>query len=222
MYNEKYRQVHWLKIKYCSEKHMKKFKINVQGYGCILLCLILCIMILLPIPVSAQEDRSKVVRVGWYEGTYNTTEADGQRRGYSYEYQQAVAAHTGWKYEYVEGSWAELMSMLKNGQIDLLGGISYTEERSTSMLFSELPMGEDKYYLYVDTSNTDISISDLTTLNGKRIGMLPNALPAEMFHEWEKSHGVNTQQVDITGADDVRQKLKNHEIDGFVLNESPQ
>ena len=43
-----------------------------------------------------------------------------------------------------------------------------------------------------------------------------------MFHEWEKSHGVNTQQVDITGADDVRQKLKNHEIDGFVLNESPQ
>ena len=221
MYNEKYRQVHWLKIKYCSEKHMKKFKINVQGYGCILLCLILC-MILLPIPVSAQEDRSKVVRVGWYEGTYNTTEADGQRRGYSYEYQQAVAAHTGWKYEYVEGSWAELMSMLKNGQIDLLGGISYTEERSTSMLFSELPMGEDKYYLYVDTSNTDISTSDLTTLNGKRIGMLPNALPAEMFHEWEKSHGVNTQQVDITGADDVRQKLKNHEIDGFVLNESPQ
>ena len=200
---------------------MKKFKLNVQRHICILLCFILYITVL-PLPVSAEEAKSKTVRVGWYEGTYNTTGADGQRRGYSYEYQQAVAAHTGWKYEYVEGSWAELMSMLKNGQIDLLGGISYTEERSTSMLFSELPMGEDKYYLYVDTSNTDISTSDLTTLNGKRIGMLPNALPAEMFHEWEKSHGVNTQQVDITGADDIRQKLKNHEIDGFVLNESPQ
>lgn len=91
---------------------MKKFKINVQGHGCILLCLILCV-ILLPVSVSAQEDRSKVVRVGWYEGIYNTTGSDGQRRGYSYEYQQAVAAHTGWKYEYVDGSWAELMSMLK-------------------------------------------------------------------------------------------------------------
>lgn len=163
---------------------MKKFKLNVQRHICILLCFILYITVL-PLPVSAEEAKSKTVRVGWYEGTYNTTGADGQRRGYSYEYQQAVAAHTGWKYEYVEGSWAELMSMLKNGQIDLLGGISYTEERSTSMLFSELPMGEDKYYLYVDTSNTDISTSDLTTLNGKRIGMLPNALPAEMFHEWE-------------------------------------
>ena len=200
---------------------MKKFKINVQRSICILLCLVLYSTVL-PFSVSAEGTKNRTVRVGWYEGTYNTTGSDGKKRGYSYEYQQAVAAHTGWKYEYVEGSWAELMSMLKNGQIDLLGGISYTEERSTSMLFSELPMGEDKYYLYVDTSNTDISISDLTTLNGKRIGMLPNALPAEMFHEWEKSHGVNTQQVDITGADDVRQKLKNHEIDGFVLNESPQ
>ena len=200
---------------------MKKFKLNVQRHICILLCLILYITVL-PLPVSAEETKSRTVRVGWYEGTYNTTGPDGRRRGYSYEYQQAVAAHTGWKYEYVEGSWAELMSMLKKGEIDLLGGISYAEERSASMLFSELPMGEDKYYLYVDTSNTDISTSDLTTLNGKRIGMLPDALPAEMFHEWEKSHGVNTQQVDITGVDDVRQKLKNHEIDGFVLNESPQ
>lgn len=163
---------------------MKKFKLNVQSYICILLCLILYITVL-PLSVSAQEDRSKVVRVGWYEGTYNTTGPDGQRRGYSYEYQQAVAVHTGWKYEYVEGSWAELMSMLKNGQIDLLGGISYTEERSTSMLFSELPMGEDRYYLYVNPSNTDISASNLTTLNEKRIGMMPDTLSTEMFQAIE-------------------------------------
>ena len=200
---------------------MKKFKLNVQRYICILLCLILYITVL-PLPVSAEEAKFRTVRVGWYEGNYNTTEPDGQKRGYSYEYQQAVAAHTGWKYEYVEGSWAELMSMLKKGEIDLLGGISYAEERSDSMLFSELPMGEDKYYLYVDPAHTDISTSDLSTLNGKRIGMLPDSVPARMFHEWEKSHGVSAQQVDITGADDVRQKLQNHEIDGFILNESPQ
>lgn len=200
---------------------MKKFKLSVQRYICILLCLILYITVI-PLPVSAEEAKYRTVRVGWYEGTYNTTGPDGRRRGYSYEYQQAVAAHTGWKYEYVEGSWAELMSMLKKGEIDLLGGISYAEERSDSMLFSELPMGEDKYYLYVDPAHTDISTSDLSTLNGKRIGMLPDSVPARMFHEWEKSHGVSAQQVDITGAGDVRQKLQNHEIDGFILNESPQ
>ena len=200
---------------------MKKFRLNVQRHICILLCLILYITVL-PLPVSAEEAKSKTVRVGWYEGTYNTTGPDGQRRGYSYEYQQAVAAHTGWKYEYVEGSWAELMSMLKNGEIDLMGDMSYAEERSASMLFSELPMGEDKYYLYINPSDTDISVSDLTTLNGKRIGVVPDTLSASRFCEWEKSHGVDTQQVDITSTDDARQKLQNQKIDGFVLNESPQ
>ena len=200
---------------------MKKFKINAQRCICILLCLVLYITVL-PFSVSAEETKNRIVRVGWYEGTYNTTGSDGKKRGYSYEYQQAVAAHTGWKYEYVEGSWAELMNMLKKGQIDLLGGISYAEERAASMLFSELPMGEDKYYLYVDPSNTDISASDLTTLNEKRIGVMPDTLSARRFCEWEKSHGVDTQQVDITSTDDARQKLQNQEIDGFVLNESPQ
>jgi len=200
---------------------MKKFNINVQRCICILLCLVLYITVL-PFSVSAEEAKNRIVRVGWYEGTYNTTGSDGKKRGYSYEYQQAVAAHTGWKYEYVEGSWSELMSMLKKGQIDLLGGISYAEERAASMLFSELPMGEDKYYLYVNPSDTDISASDLTTLNEKRIGVMPDTLSARRFCEWEKSHGVDTQQVDINSTDDARQKLQNQEIDGFVLNESPQ
>ena len=200
---------------------MKKFKINVQRYICIILCLVLYSAVL-PFSASAEEAKNRTVRVGWYEGTYNITGPDGQKRGYSYEYQQAVAAHTGWQYEYVEGSWAELMNMLRSGEIDLMGGISYAEERSTSMLFSELPMGEDRYYLYVNPSDTDISASDLTTLNGKRIGLLPDSLAAMRFGEWEKSHGVDTRQVDITSADDARQKLQNQEIDGVVLNESSQ
>ena len=200
---------------------MIKFKINVQRYICILLCLVLYITVL-PLPVSAEEAKSRTVRVGWYEGTYNTTGPNGEKSGYSYEYQQAVAAHTGWTYEYVEGNWAELMSMLKSGEIDLMGDISYAEERSTSMLFSELPMGEDKYYLYVNPSDTNISVSDLTTLNEKRIGVVPDTLAARRFYEWEKSQGVDSQQVDITSTDDARQKLQNQEIDGFVLNESSQ
>ena len=200
---------------------MKKFKINVQRYICILLCLVLYITVF-PFSVSAEEAKSRTVRVGWYEGTYNTTGPNGEKSGYSYEYQQAVAAHTGWTYEYVEGNWAELMSMLKSGEIDLMGDISYAEERSTSMLFSELPMGEDKYYLYVNPSDTNISVSDLTTLNEKRIGVVPDTLAARRFYEWEKSHGVDSQQVDITSTDDARQKLQNQEIDGFVLNESSQ
>lgn len=38
--------------------------------------------------------------------------------------------------------------MMEKGEIDLMGAISYTEERAQKMLFSELPMGREKYYLY--------------------------------------------------------------------------
>ncbi|MBU5481133.1 ATP-binding protein [Blautia sp. MSJ-19] len=199
---------------------MKKIKLKMYKGSCFLLCLFL-LLTLFPVSVTAKSD-SKVVRVGWYEGTYNTTGSNGELSGYSYEYQQTVAAYTGWTYEYVRASWSELLEMLENGEIDLMGGVSYTRERADNMLYSELPMGEDRYYLYADVSNTDISASDLTTLNGKRIGMLKEALSTTRFCEWEEKHGLYTQHVDITGAEDVHQKLADKEIDGFVLNESPQ
>ena len=146
-------------------------KINLQKYGCFLLCF--CILFtLLPIPVSAEESKSDVVRVGWYEDSYHITGENGERSGYGYEYEQAVVAYTGWQYEYVKGDWTELLEMLQNGEIDLMGAISYTEERAETMLFSDLPMGREKYYLYADLTNTDISASDLSTLNGKRIAMM--------------------------------------------------
>ena len=56
---------------------MKKFKINVQRYICILLCLVLYITVF-PFPVSAEEAKNRTVRVGWYEGTYTTTEPNGE------------------------------------------------------------------------------------------------------------------------------------------------
>ena len=45
----------------------------------------------------------------------------------------------------------------KNGEIDILGGISYTDERAENMLFSDMPMGEEKYYIYTDASNMDLT-----------------------------------------------------------------
>ena len=206
---------------------MKKITINLYKKGCMLLCmfpLFVGILIFAAIPAfaSSKEDDSKIVRVGWFEGTYNTTGSNGERSGYCYEYQQALAAYTGWTYEYVEGDWGSLMQMLENGEIDLLSNVSYTEERAQTMLFSDLPMGEERYYLYADLSRTDISVSDLTMLNGKRVGMLEKSAALTTFCEWEEKHDIHTEHVVITGAKDVHEKLADESVDLFVLNESPQ
>ena len=96
-------------------------------------------------PLSAHSEEVKTVRVGWYESPFNITDQFGRRSGYAYEFQEKVAAYTDWQYEYVEGSWPELLQMLIDGEIDLMSDVSYTDERSEIMLFSELPMGEDDY-----------------------------------------------------------------------------
>ena len=38
----------------------------------------------------------------------------------------------------MKAGWPELMEMLQNGEIDLMGDVSYTPERAEGMLFSEL------------------------------------------------------------------------------------
>lgn len=105
-----------------------------------LLCLVLCALCLLPASAPA-ENGVKVIRVGWYETPFNRKDSVGRRTGYAYEYQRKIAAYTGWKYEYVEGTWSELLQMLRDGRIDLLSDVSYTEERAEEMLFSSIPMG---------------------------------------------------------------------------------
>ena len=161
----------------------------------------------------AQEVQHKVVRIGWYDDIYNITGEHGERSGYGYEYQQTIAAYTGWKYEYVNADWADLFKMLQNGEIDMLGGISYTDERAQHMLFSELPMGWEKYYLYADVANTDISTDNLETLNGKRVGVLPGSVQVPMLEEWAKKHNVQMVQVPVTGFEDTNKKFANREID---------
>ena len=187
------------------------------------LLLAACLLGLLPGRAYAAEDGGqKTVRVGWFEDSYNITGSDGQRSGYGYEYQQSLAAYTGWTYEYVEAGWSDLLKMLQNGQIDLMSGVSYTEERAETMLFSERPMGEEKYYLYADVAHTNISASDLQTLNGKRVGLLEGSIQATQFYQWEATHGLDMAYVPVTGLEDAKAKLDAQEIDCLVSTETPQ
>ena len=134
---------------------------------------------------------------------------------------QALSGYTGWKFEYVKCDWSNCFDKLENGEIDIMGDISYTDERAQKMLFSDEPMGEEKYILYADLSHTDIGTSDFKAMDGKRVGVLMGTEPEIMLTEWEKKNGIHTKHVNVNNDDDVEKKLANHEIDCFVsLEES--
>ena len=188
---------------------------------CALLSLLLLLSAVLPVKAAAETAPVKVVRVGSFEDTFNYCNEKGARKGYGYELLETLSGYTGWQFEYVTCDWSDCFEKLENGEIDIMGGISYTEDRAEEMLFSDEPMGEEKYYLYADLSRADISAPNLKTLDGKKIGVVMGTEPEVMLTEWEEKHGIKTQHVNISNNEDVKQKLANHEIDCFVsLEES--
>ena len=167
------------------------------------------------------EKQPQTIRVGSFEDTFNYVDKNGVRRGYGYELMQALSGYTGWKFEYVKCDWSNCFDKLENGEIDIMGDISYTDERAQKMLFSDEPMCEEKYILYADLSYTDIGTSDFKAMDGKRVGVLMGTEPEIMLREWENKNGIHTKHVNVNNDDDVEKKLANHEIDCFVsLEES--
>ena len=79
-----------------AKKIMNAHKSRILVY---FLCIVMALSIMMPLTAFAQESERKVVRVGWYESPFNYTDQNGRRSGYAYEYQQRIAAYTGWEYE---------------------------------------------------------------------------------------------------------------------------
>ena len=194
----------------------KAMQTPIRKSICAMLCLLLLLSALLPVKAAAETAPAKVVRVGSFEDTFNYVNEKGVRKGYGYELLQTLSGYTGWQFEYVSCDWSDCFEKLKNGEIDIMGDISYTPDRAEEMLFSDEPMGEEKYYLYADLSREDITASDFKTLNGKTIGVLMGTEPEVMLTEWEEKYDLKTQHVNIANNEDVKQKLANREIDCFV------
>lgn len=202
--------------------HMKKD--NSDTYtrrairGLFLLCLwVFCLLL----PVSVCRAEGKVVRVGSFEDTFNFIDQNGVRRGYGYELMQKIAGYTGWTFEYVTCDWSNCFEKLENGEIDIMGDISYTDERAEKMLYSDMPMGEEKYILYADLEASGIRPSELSTINGRHVGALLGSKTEMMLTAWEKKHGIETTHSNTSNFDEVNRKLAAHEIDCFVSLEQP-
>ena len=182
-----------------------------------MMCFMLAAALTVPFFAYGTAEEEKVVRVGWYESAFHRTDQFGRRSGYGYEYQQRVAIYTGWTYEYVEGSWSQLLEKLIAGEIDLLSDVSYTDERAEKILYSAEAMGSEGYHVFIAPDNTEIRPDDFSTLNGKRVGVNKNSIQEKLFIEWAKSHDVTPDIVESTEKTPVLlEMLAQGEFDALV------
>lgn len=150
---------------------------------------------IMPAPAYAAntDQQVKTVRVGWLvsnEGFQNGT--PGERlSGWGYECLQTLSYYTpGWQYEYVSGTFTELMDMLEAGEIDLMPNISYSEERAQKLLFSSNPEGTERYFIYAKPDRDDLAKGD-----PKRSKALPSAATPALCKPSLASSGSPTKAL---------------------------
>ena len=142
------------------------------------LCLFLSLLLAAaPRLLHAAEAPQKTVRVGYYEQTvFQEGGRPGAiRRGYAYEYYRKIAEYTGWRYEYVYGSFGELYEKFMRGEVDLLAGLAWKKERADIIGYPAASMGRTSYNLLKHASDRSITDSP-ASLSGKKLGVLESAL----------------------------------------------
>lgn len=165
---------------------------------------------------AAENIENRVVKVGYYANeSFQEGASEGAvKSGYSYEYLQKIASLTGWKYEYVYGSWNDIYEAFIRGDIDLLAGLGYSESRLDIMNYPDYPMGFESYYLFVSSGDNSITM-DTTTLNGKKIGSISGLMVTAM-QEWLDDRNIKAEIVVFDDVPDRDEALEKGEIDAFI------
>ena len=167
---------------------------------------------------QAMEEENKTVRVGYFpysnfqEGSYGE-----HKQGAGYEYLQKISYITGWKYEYVYASFKECLDMLADGEIDILGSVSYTPERAEYIDFSTYAEGTERYWIYTRENHANFADGDLKQLNGCRIGVADGSYQKELLEKWLDSNHIRAEVVVCKGYDEMIEKLDADELEVLVI-----
>lgn len=179
----------------------------------------------MPAPAFAadSDQQVKTVRVGWLVNNKGFQEgAPGERlSGWGYEYLQTLSYYTkGWQYEYVSGTFSELMDMLEAGEIDLMPNISYSAEREQKLLFSSNPEGTERYYIYARPDRDDLAKGDPQALQGLTIGFNPGVMQTIVGQQWLANEGITCTYKEISSNGDLFDALANGEVDAVIMNDT--
>ncbi len=179
----------------------------------------------LPAPAFAADSDQQVkkVRVGWLVNNAGFQEGTPGERlsGWGYEYLQTLSYYTkGWQYEYVSGTFTELMNMLEAGEIDLMTNISYSEEREQTLLFSSNPEGTERYYIYAKPDRDDLAKGDPQALQGLTIGCNAGVMQTIVGQQWLADQGITCTYKEIDTGGALFEALSDGEVDAIIMNDT--
>ena len=98
----------------------------------------------------------RTVKVGFFANSgYHEISKDGKKSGYGYDLLRNMSRYADLNYEFVgyDKTWADMLKMLKDGEIDLVSPANKTAELEDSFAFSQ-PVGRAPSYIIVRKADT--------------------------------------------------------------------
>lgn len=183
-------------------------------------CLLTAFCSAFPATAFAQNSNINTVRIGYYESNdfQEGASAGEYKSGYAYEYYRKLSEYTGWKYEYVYGTYGELYQMMLRGEIDLLAGMTYNKDQSVNVSYPDKPMGRDTYDLVKRDSTITLS-SEPSSLSGKLIGVLDTAVQ-NILRDYLSRNNVEANVVTFRDYETMFASFDSEELDAMVTQEN--
>jgi len=164
---------------------------------------------------TAQKERIQVT-VGIYDNHPKVfIDAEGNPKGIFVDILQSIAHIENLDLQFRTGEWAGLFDDLKAGRIDILPDVAYSEERDSVFKLSVPVIGS---WLQV-FDDRDASISSVTDLAGKRIGLLEGSIQEVYMSDFVKNQfGLEFEIKTYNDYPSTLKALKGREIDAFVAD----
>lgn len=193
-----------------------------------MICLILILCNILTydfIAAAASDDddqsNNRTVKAGifCFEG-YHMKDEEGRLTGYGIEFLDLVSeySHLNFQYTGYENSWSEMLTMLENGEIDVVTSARRTPEREARFAFS-LPIGRNNTILSARADNMQLHSGDYKTYDGMTVGQLTGSSQNQSLVEFAEGKGFTYQVKEYEDADVLADALQNGEIDAILSSD---
>lgn len=171
---------------------------------------------------AAAFQEPQIVRVGFppSEGMSEIHE-DGTKSGITYDWLVEIAKYTGWKYEFVVAPIEELLVMMEEGRLDLMGGMYKMDEFEVEYFYPSYVEGTNYSLLLARKGNTELKSFDLNTFNGAEIGVYAKA--EEKIQQLKYFLEYNSLSCDIRyyeEGSEFEQALDKEEVDLLLGNDA--
>ena len=169
-------------------------KLNIKS-------LILAFLITAWIPTVLSHAKTETLRVGTYDNIpLSFMGSDQKVKGFLVDILDHIAAKEGWKIIYEHASWMECLKKLESGEIDLLGGIAYTQERDRKYDYTYESVLTEWGQVYIQPGSNIESILDL---KNKKIAVLMDDQHFFYLKDQMRQFGLESRFIESFHYEDV-------------------